>query len=108
MSNPSFHDGMMPGNAGPGAPVPGSRTNGVPGWRIDIVLNKDISLEQYGERSCRPKSPPLRSGLLLGCLEMTHDPYLGASDLVGSGVESQGKACVTNLISLEIIGFQGS
>ena len=38
-------------------------------------------------RSCRPKSPTLRSGLLLGCLEMTHDPYLVASDLVGSGVE---------------------
>lgn len=38
-------------------------------------------------RCCRPKSPTLRSGLLLGCLEMTHDSYLVASDLAGSDVE---------------------
>lgn len=42
-------------------------------------------------RCCRPKSPTLRSGLLLGCLEMTHDPYFVASDLVGSGVEVEAK-----------------
>lgn len=39
------------------------------------------------QEAAAPKSPTLRSGLLLGCLEMTHDPYLVASDLVGSGVE---------------------
>ena len=46
------------------------------------VLNKNTLMEQQDkrERGCRPKSPPLRSGLLLGCLETAHDPYLVASD----------------------------
>ena len=48
---------------------------------------KPTGIDGWMARSCRPKSPTLRSGLLLGCLEMTHDPYLVASDLVGSGVE---------------------